>query len=570
MAYGGPPTSFAPVSLPPEIVAKCLSARWTGSLSVPRTGEYSLYVADAVGEAKLWIDDRLVVDSWSPFLRATDVARLRLESGRRHAFRLEWKRADAESTLAFAWLPPREGRPPISLWSASAEGIDYVFVRGDDARRGDRRLPRADGARRAAAALGPRLLAEPRALQDGERARGHGEGVPRATLPARRDRAGLEYWPKGAWGSHELDPTRFPEPKATTDAIHALGAKMMISVWPKYTPGTPNFDELQKAGHLYPLNLATQTKDWLGNVFTNYDAFDPEARRIYWRQVERALFSKGIDAFWLDVTEPEVLQNQGPADLATRMSPTAIGPGARVLNAYPLMASRAVFEGQRRAAPERRVAILTRSAWAGSQRYEATVWSGDVVARWSALRAQIPAGLSYSLSGMPWWTTDIGGFNMDDPAGPRVGGLPGALHALVPVRRVLPRLPLHGTDTAREPWLFGLSPAAGAGRDGPPGLKSLLLSPTALPAAALPLHARLAGHPRARHDDAGPRPRLSGRPEGPRRAGPVPVRPGAPRQPGHRAGRATRAVYLPGARGTTSGRASDRRREDDRRPGRTS
>ncbi|HYN00871.1 MAG TPA: PA14 domain-containing protein, partial [Vicinamibacteria bacterium] len=130
VAYGGPPTSFAPVSVSSEIVAKCLSARWTGFLSVPRTGEYSLYVADAVGEAKLWVDDRLVVDSWSPSLRATDVARLRLESGRRHAFRLEWKRADAESTLALAWLPPREGRPPISLWSASAEGIDYVFVRG--------------------------------------------------------------------------------------------------------------------------------------------------------------------------------------------------------------------------------------------------------------------------------------------------------------------------------------------------------------------------------------------------------------------------------------------------------
>ena len=114
VAYGGPPTSFAPVSLPPEIVGKCLSARWTGFLSVPRTGEYSLYVADAVGEAKLWVDDRLVVDSWSPFLRATDVARLRLESGRRHAFRLEWKRADAESTLALRVAAPARGPPARS------------------------------------------------------------------------------------------------------------------------------------------------------------------------------------------------------------------------------------------------------------------------------------------------------------------------------------------------------------------------------------------------------------------------------------------------------------------------
>ena len=213
VAYGGPPTSFAPVSLPPEIVAKCLSARWTGFLSVPRTGEYSLYVADAVGEAKLWVDGRLVVDSWSPSLRATDVARLRLESGRRHAFRLEWKRADAESTLALAWLPPREGRPPISLWSASAEGIDYVFVRGTTLDEVIARLPRADGARRAAAALGPRLLAEPRALQDGGRARGHGEGVPRAALPARRDRAGLAVLARGGVGLARLRPRPLSRPE---------------------------------------------------------------------------------------------------------------------------------------------------------------------------------------------------------------------------------------------------------------------------------------------------------------------------------------------------------------------
>ena len=251
-----------------------------------------------------------------------------------------------------------------------------------------------------------------------------------------------QYWPEGAWGSHEFDPSRFPDPKATTDAIHALGARVMISVWPKYYPGTANFDELQGAGHLYPLNLATGTKDWLGNVFTNYDAFHPEARRLYWRQVERALFAKGIDAFWLDATEPEVLENQGPEDLATRMSPTALGPGARVLNAYPLMASRAVFEGQRGAAPERRVAILTRSAWAGSQRYAATVWSGDVV---GALERPARAGPGGPL------VLALRDAVVDDrhrrlqrgrPGRPRVGGLPGALHPLVPVRLVLPRLPL--------------------------------------------------------------------------------------------------------------------------------
>ena len=229
VAYGGPPTSFAPVSLPPEIVAKCLSARWTGFLSVPRTGEYSLYVADAVGEAKLWVDDRLVVDSWSPSLRATDVARLRLESGRRHAFRLEWKRADAESTLALAWLPPARGPPADLALVRFRRGHRLRLRARDDARRGDRRLPRADGARRAAASLGPRLLAEPRALQDGGRARGHGEGVPRATLPARRDRAGLAVLARGGVGLARLRPRplsrpegrhgRHPRPRGESDDL---------------------------------------------------------------------------------------------------------------------------------------------------------------------------------------------------------------------------------------------------------------------------------------------------------------------------------------------------------------
>jgi len=455
VAFGGPPTSFAPVSLPPELVAKCLSARWTGFLSVSRTGSYSLYVADTVGEAKLWIDGRLLIDSWSPSLRATDVARLRLESGRRHAFRLEWKRQDPESTLAFAWLPPRERRPPISLWSASAEGIDYVFVRGsrlDEVIAGYRALT-------GRAALPPRWALG--YWQSRERYKTAEELL--GTVKEFRARGfpldvivqDWKYWREGAWGSHELDPTRYPDPKATTEALHALGARVVISVWPKYYPGHANFDELQKAGHLYPLNLASGTKDWLGNVFTNYDAFHPEARQVYWRQIERALFAKGFDAFWLDATEPEVLQSQTPADLATRMSPTAIGPGACVLNAYPLVASRAVFEGQRGAAPERRVAILTRSAWAGSQRYAATVWSGDVVARWSALRAQVPAGLSYSLSGMPWWTTDIGGFNTDDPGGHRSEAYRELYTRWFQFGTFCPVFRSHGTDTEREPWLFG-------------------------------------------------------------------------------------------------------------------
>ncbi len=559
VAYGGPPTSLAPVSLPPELLSTCLAARWTGFLSVPTTGEHSLFAAEALGEAKLWIDERLVLDSWSPSRQATDVARLRLEAGRRHAFRLEWKRHDAASTLALKWLPPRAGPSPISLWSASAEGIDYVFVRGstlDEVIAGYRELT-------GRAALLPRWALgywqSRERYKTAEELVGTVEEFRARRFPLDVIVQDWQYWRDGAWGSHDFDPSRFPDPETMTRRIHALGARVMISVWPRFYPGTAHFDELERAGHLYPLNLATQTRDWLGNVFTVYDAFSPEARRVYWRQVERSLFAKGIDAFWLDASEPEVLQNQWPDDLATRMSPTALGPGARVMNAYPLVHARGVHEGQRAAAPGKRVAILTRSAWAGSQRYGAVAWSGDVV-RPLERAARAGAGRPLVLA--------LRDAVVDErhrrllrgrPRGERERGLPRALHAVVPARRVLARLPLARDRHAAR--AVALRPSLPPRLAKPRPLRGAALSPP-----PLPLHARLARHPRARHDDAGPRPRLPGRPAGPGRAGPVPPRAGRAGEPGDGA-RGHLPAGLP-SRGPLvrllDGRPG-RRREDDRR-----
>jgi alpha-D-xyloside xylohydrolase len=129
------------------------------------------------------------------------------------------------------------------------------------------------------------------------------------------------------------------------------------------------------------------------------------------------LFSLGVDAWWLDGTEPEVVEGPYESRAAqrdayeTHMNPTAMGSGARMLNAYSLVNSQAIYEGQRAAAPNRRVFILTRSAFAGQQRYSAASWSGDITTTWSAFRRQIPAGLSFSISGIPYWTMDIGGFS---------------------------------------------------------------------------------------------------------------------------------------------------------------
>jgi len=455
MSLGSGAAAPAILGLPPEATPRILSVRWTGSLTVSESGEYALYAAEATGDVRLWLDDRLLIDYWSPFLQATDSARTHLEAGRAYALRIEWRRQDAQSTLQLLWLPPRRERPAPSLWSGSAEGIDYYFVRGSS-------LDEAIGGYRE---LTGRVPLPPRwALgywQSRERYKTAEELLGTVSeFRARRFPLDVivqdwQYWPEGEWGTHAFDPVRFPDPKATFDAIHALGARVMISVWPKFYPGSANFEELQRGGYLYPPNLRTETKDWLGHVFTYYDAFSPEARRIYWRQIERALLTRGIDAWWLDATEPEMLTNQWPADIATRMTPTALGPGARVLNAYPPLTCRAVHEGQKRAAPDRRVSILTRSAWAGSQRYGVTVWSGDITARWSVLRAQIPAGLSLSLSGVPWWATDIGAFNADQPGGNANEEYRELYTRWFQFGAFCPIFRSHGSNTPREPWHFG-------------------------------------------------------------------------------------------------------------------
>ena len=119
-----------------------------------------------------------------------------------------------------------------------------------------------------------------------------------------------------------------------------------------------------------------------------------------------------MDAWWLDATEPELVGEGTPGALKAAMHPTALGSGARMANAYVLASSQAVYEGQRAADPDRRVFILTRSAFAGSQRYASATWSGDVSADWDSLRKQVPAGLNMALSGIPWWTTDVGGFTV--------------------------------------------------------------------------------------------------------------------------------------------------------------
>ncbi|WP_380779037.1 TIM-barrel domain-containing protein [Sphingomonas sp. R86520] len=224
------------------------------------------------------------------------------------------------------------------------------------------------------------------------------------------------YWPENAWGSHQFDKARFPEPQKMVDKIHDMNARFMISVWPKFYPTTENYKELAAKGYTYRGNLDFRNKDWVGPGYANtdYDPYAPKARTIYWRQIKDSLAKIGTDAWWLDASEPDVHSNLSIPERIATMGPTAAGPGAQYFNSYPLVHVGAVYDGWRQYKPDVRPFILTRSGFGGLQREGAAVWSGDVASRWYDLRAQISAGVNLSMSGIPNWTHDIGGFALED------------------------------------------------------------------------------------------------------------------------------------------------------------
>lgn len=254
-----------------------------------------------------------------------------------------------------------------------------------------------------------------------------------------------QYWPKDTWGSHQFDRARYPHPAEMIRDLHAMHAHVMISVWAKFDLGTSNYNELLRAGALYAPTFPGYS--WSDPTESNkwYDPFNPVARRIYWRQISDDLFKLGIDAWWLDASEPELGLHWGEF----RTIKTALGPGFEVFNAYPLMHTTAVYQGQRAETDRKRVCILTRSAYAGQQRNAAITWSGDIYGRWDVFAKQIPAGLNFSISGIPYWNTDIGGFfgaKLHDPAYQELFTRWFQFGAFCPMFRV------HGTDAPKEIW----------------------------------------------------------------------------------------------------------------------
>jgi alpha-D-xyloside xylohydrolase len=252
------------------------------------------------------------------------------------------------------------------------------------------------------------------------------------------------YWDPAPWGSHKFDPKRYPDPTAMMKTLHGEGAHLIISVWAKFDAGIPNLVELEKAGAAYDSVIPYVFPKGQGKW---YDPFSPEGRRIYWRQISKNIFSHGVDGWWLDASEPELSGKWGEF----RDFKTAAGPGATVFNAYPLMHTTGVYQGQRAETSAKRVFILTRSAYAGQQRNAAVTWSGDIQGNWDVFKKQIPAGLNFTASGIPYWNTDIGGFFGGDPADPKYAEL---FTRWFQFGAFCPMFRVHGTGKPKEIWRF--------------------------------------------------------------------------------------------------------------------
>ncbi len=282
-------------------------------------------------------------------------------------------------------------------------------------------------------------------------------------------------WEDGLWGEKRVDKNRYPDLSSLMSRLHGMHAKLMVSVWPNMAAGGSNYIEFKHSDMLLP-NSAV------------YNAFDKEARAVYWRQLEADWFSAGADAFWCDSAEPfsdadwsgeDKRPEEARYDLIVDESKKSM-PWAQ-LNSYGLYHAKGVYENWRKSGSEKRVVNLTRSTYVSGQRYAAIPWSGDISAKWTVLKQQIAEGIKMSMSGQPYWTLDIGGFfvvkdkwenrgcgkagereklwfwNGDYNDGVNDLGYRELYVRFLQYAAFLPMFRSHGTDTPREPWQFGKS-----------------------------------------------------------------------------------------------------------------
>ena len=390
---------------------------YEGAVESALGGVYQLQLKYA-GYIKVWFDGKLVADYWrQAWNSGSAILDLELQKNKKTSIKMEWIPDGGESYLGLTCLPPApEGlKNTFALSSESGPAVDYYFISGETA---DQII---SGYR---TVTGKAVLMPKWAMgfwQSRERYKTQ-DDILSTVKEFRKRKISLDnivldwsYWKEPEWGSQQFDPARFSKPEEMIKSLHEQHVNLMISVWPKFNKGFDIYDDFDENHFLYKRNIADGRRDWIGKGYSNtfYDAFNPKARASFWSLVNKRLYQKGIDAWWMDATEPDMHSNLPVEIRKELMTPTYEGSSTTYFNAFPLVNAKGIYEGQRKTNPLNRVFILTRSAYAGLQRYGAAAWSGDIASRWEDMKSQIGAGINFSLSGMPNWTMDIGGFSVE-------------------------------------------------------------------------------------------------------------------------------------------------------------
>ncbi len=406
------------IKLPAEFKVDKGVVTYEGSIASDFAGLHKFRINYA-GYYKVWLDGKLVADRWrQAWNPGTALINYNLEKNKKYPLKIEWIPDGGESYLAVNWLNPVAAKDANAYTFASEAGklLDYYFIYGNNADEvisGYRTI------------TGKATIVPKWAMgfwQSRERYKTQNEILNtvdefrKRKIPLDNIVLDWSYWKENDWGSQEFDATRFPNPDSMIKVLHnKYNTHFMISVWPKFYEGITAYNDFNKRGWLYKRNIAERQRDWIakGYVSTFYDAFNNDAKKGFWDLLNRKLYSKGIDAWWMDASEPDILSNVSPQKRKAQMTPTAAGVAAEYLNAYPLENAKGIYYGQRSADPNKRVFLLTRSGFAGSQHYAAAIWSGDIASRWTDMKDQISAGINFSMSGLPYWTMDIGGFAVE-------------------------------------------------------------------------------------------------------------------------------------------------------------
>ncbi|SMF39490.1 alpha-D-xyloside xylohydrolase [Alteromonadaceae bacterium Bs31] len=396
--------------------AKNLRIEWLGSISSSVSGNHEFLMYSS-GYAKLSIDGVEKLDrwrmNWNPWYHNLKVD---MKAGEKRQLKIDWTPQVGYFRL-LSHAPSKESAgEQITFSSDTGKAIDYYVVAGENTDQlisGYRKL------------TGKSVMLPRWAYgfwQSRERYKSQDELL-NALKEYRARKIPIDnivldwsYWPEDAWGSHDFDAEFFPDPKAMVDEVHENNAQIMISVWPKFYPTTENYKELNAKGYMLNKNIEVGNLDWIGPGYLNafYDAYNPEARQMYWDQLNKKVNVHGFDAWWLDAVEPDMHSNVSWVQRKEFMSPNHLGNGAEVFNAYAVPHAESVYKNDRASAPDTRVFILTRSGFGGIQRTASAIWSGDTVSRWSNLYEQIAAGINTAMAGVPNWTFDIGGFTPED------------------------------------------------------------------------------------------------------------------------------------------------------------